>query len=154
MNNRLIEIKPYEEKYRQQIVDVWENSVRATHHFLLPEDIVFYKGFVNQIDFSSFTVYCLVSENTLLGFLGVAEKKIEMLFLNPNVIGMGYGRLLMDFALTELNANKVDVNEQNQRAIRFYEYFGFETFDRTEKDSAGKDYPILKMRLKKIVPDS
>jgi putative acetyltransferase len=49
--------------------------------------------------------------------------------------------------LDELNADKVNVNEQNIDAVKFYSKFGFVTYERTEKDSEG--YPILKMKLKK-----
>lgn len=139
-------ITPYRDEYRDQLTAVWERSVRATHHFLLPEDIDYFKQVVQGIDFHAFPVYCLVRDNTVLGFLGVAGGKIEMLFLDPAHIGKGYGRLLMRFALEDLGADKVDVNEQNSNAVAFYTRFGFVPIERTEKDSEGKDYPIIKMK--------
>lgn len=53
----------------------------------------------------------------------------------------------MDFAVTELNADKVDVNEQNSSAIKFYERLGFKTYERTDKDDQGRDFPLLRMKL-------
>jgi ribosomal protein S18 acetylase RimI-like enzyme len=50
--------------------------------------------------------------------------------------------------LNSLNANKVNVNEQNTEAIKFYTKFGFKVYERTKKDSYGNDYPILKMIFK------
>lgn len=79
--------------------------------------------------------------------MGVIDKKIEMLFLSPAYIGQGLGKKLMVYALTELHADKVDVNEQNLYAVEFYKKFGFETYGRTDKDDQGRDYPILKMKL-------
>lgn len=70
-----------------------------------------------------------------------------MLFIDADFIGRGFGKKLMLFALNELRANKVDVNEQNTKAVKFYSKFGFVTYARTEKDPEGKDYPILKMKL-------
>lgn len=70
-----------------------------------------------------------------------------MLFLDPKYIGKGYGKSLMDFAVLNQNANLVDVNEQNTNAKKFYQKYGFEIYERTEKDNLGKDYPILKMKL-------
>ncbi len=53
----------------------------------------------------------------------------------------------MDFALLELKADKVDVNEQNTNAVKFYEKLEFKTYERTEKDAQGKEYPLLRMKL-------
>lgn len=140
-------IKAYDDRFRDDMISLWERSVRATHHFLDPVDIDYFKTVVKGIDFRAFQVYCLVVGERLVGFLGVADKKIEMLFLDPQFIGQGLGKKLMDFALNELKAQEVDVNEQNENAVRFYSKFGFRTYDRSEKDSEGKEYPILKMRL-------
>jgi putative acetyltransferase len=144
-----IDIKPYNEKYKEQMILVWESSVRATHHFVKPDDIDYFKQLVKGIDFYTFSVHCLISNNQVLGFIGVADNKIEMLFLAPDFIGQGLGKQLMNFALNELKADQVDVNEQNTKAVQFYTKFGFVTYERTDKDPEGKDYPILKMALKK-----
>ncbi|XDD49338.1 GNAT family N-acetyltransferase [Leptospira sp. WS92.C1] len=130
------------------MISLWERSVRETHKFVSPEDIEYFKSLVVDIDFTLFRVFCCLSEDeSLIGFIGVSENKIEMLFLEPEQIGNGIGRLLIEFAIQELKATEVDVNEQNLHAVLFYSKFGFRTYDRTELDSAGKNYPILKMRL-------
>lgn len=142
------ELKKYEDAYRHELIDVWESSVRATHHFLKDEDILFYKSLVEGIDFHEFEVYCSFSaENELIAFMGVAENKLEMLFLKPDFIGKGLGKQLTLFAIKTLNINEVDVNEGNINAVKFYEKIGFKTYDRTPLDGCGKPYPILKMRL-------
>ncbi|WP_448701308.1 GNAT family N-acetyltransferase [Mucilaginibacter sp. AW1-3] len=142
------DIVPYQEKHRKQIIAVWERSARATHHFVAPADLDRYKTLVEKIDFSSFPVYCLVNANTVLGFIGTEGPRIETLFLDPAYIGYGFGSKLMNFALNELKANNVDVNEQNTNAVNFYSKFGFVAYDRTELDTQGGPYPILKMKLK------
>jgi putative acetyltransferase len=145
-----MELKPYHEKYREQVVFVWEKSVRATHHFVTADDIIYFKQIVQEIDFYAFDVYCLMLADRLIGFIGVAGKSIEMFFLDPDFTGQGLGDRLMRFALEDLKATKVDVNEQNTNAVKFYAKYGFVTYKRTEKDPEGKAYPILKMKLKKI----
>lgn len=147
MQNLQTVIKPYEEKFREQILSVWERSVLVSHDFLSPADFISIKEIVHTIDFRAFDVYCLTQEYKVLGFLGVAEKKVEMLFLDPIYFGQGLGKKLMDFALLELKADKVDVNEQNSNAVNFYKKLGFEIYERTEKDDQGKDYPLLRMKL-------
>lgn len=142
-------IEPYRESFREQLIGVWESSARATHYFVSAEDFEYYKSAVERIDFSSFTVHCLIKEGMVIGFIGTENNAIASLFLDPKYIGKGYGTQLMRFALSELNTNEVEVevNEQNTEAVKFYSKFGFTAYARTEKDSEGKDYPILKMRL-------
>lgn len=142
-------IEKYHDQYRDQVLKVWETSVRATHDFLIPEDIDFFKAIVATIDFNQFDVRLALLDDKVLGFLGVAESKLEMLFLDPQSIGKGVGKALTRFAIDELGVTEVDVNEGNKNAVAFYKHFGFEQYDRTPLDNSGKPYPILVMRLKK-----
>ena len=123
---------------------------RSLQHinFLNPSDFEEIKALVQAIDFNLFEVYCLLDADKVFGFIGVADKKIEMLFLLPEYFGSGYGKMLVTFAVQQLGANKVDVNEQNTKATNFYKHLGFETYERSEKDDQGKNYPLLRMKLR------
>jgi putative acetyltransferase len=94
------------------------------------------------------TTCCLILKREVLGFIGINNKKIEMLFLSPEIIGKGYGQKLVTFAIKKFGVDWVDVNEQNIKAIEFYKKMGFIVSERTESDNEGKNYPILKMKLK------
>lgn len=143
-NHKIVE---YHDSYREQILAVWENSVLATHDFLTSTDFEEIKELVKGINFNDFQVFCLVNESGVLGFIGVVSRKVEMLFLDPGYFGQGLGQQLLNFAVKELNADKLDVNEQNTKALKFYQKFGFETFERTDKDDQGRNYPLLRMKL-------
>lgn len=132
-----------------ELLSIWESSVKATHDFLDPADIVFFKSIIQEHQaFTQVHLTCAVTEEGLLvGFTGIADDKIEMLFLDPSVIGKGLGKQLMQFALQEYSVTKVDVNEQNTAARLFYEHFGFEVKSRSPLDSTGKPNPILHMEL-------
>lgn len=148
MRQPRLNIKRYKDEFRSELIDLWEASVRATHDFLDPDDIDFFKTLVQGIDFHAFEVYCAFDDNNrMVGILGVADKKLEMLFLAPDQIGKGVGKQLMDFVLNTLYVDKVDVNEGNVKATEFYKKFGFKVYDRTPLDDHGKPYPILKMGL-------
>jgi putative acetyltransferase len=140
------QLYPYHQNLRDQLLQAWERSVRATHTFLKPDDFDKIKSIVITIDFYALNVQCLMHGQTLAGFLGVAENKLEMLFLDPAYFGQGLGKKMLLAAL-DLGVTEVEVNEQNNDAVHFYQHFGFEIFDRTELDSLGLPYPILKMRL-------
>lgn len=129
-----------------EIVEVWEDSVRATHDFLSEDDIQFLKPLILHEYLPNLCVYCVQDESRrIAGFVGVADSKVEMLFLAPNHRGKGVGRLLLRFAMDELGAHKVDVNEQNPSALGFYEHMGFRVVDRSPVDAMGKPFPILHM---------
>ena len=70
-----------------------------------------------------------------------------MLFIDPAHFGQGLGKKLMNFAVNKLGADKVDVNEQNVKAVEFYKKLRFETYERTDKDDQGRTYPLLRMKL-------
>ena len=147
MQQEHIQIIPYNDAYRLQVLNVWEQSVLATHDFLSPKDFEEIKALVQTINFNDFEVYCLVQDDTVLGFIGVAGNKVGMLFLAPGYLGRGLGKKMMLFAVNELAARKVDVNEQNAGAVAFYQKLGFKTYERTDKDDQGKPYPLLRMQL-------
>lgn len=140
-------IQKYSDKYREQVISVWERSVLSTHNFLSGEDFESIKEIVRTLDFNQFDVSCLIQDHKVLGFLGVAGQKTEMLFIDPDYFGQGLGKILMNYAINELSVDKVDVNEQNINAVNFYQHLGFKTYERTEKDDQGNDYPLLRMKL-------
>lgn len=147
MPEETFEIVPYIPAYHSQVVDVWEKSVLATHHFLDPEDFQKIRSLVRELDFSVHGVYCLLEGERCIGFTGVTDDKMDMLFLSPDYFGRGLGWKMMDFALNRLGVRKVDVNEQNESALRFYQKVGFVVYERTLQDDQGHDYPILRMSL-------
>lgn len=135
------------EKDYPEIIEVWEQSVRATHHFLPEEYLQQIKPLLPSI-FPAVQLFIIRDDNAVAGFLGVAEKKIEMLFIHPGKRGKGIGRQMTEFAIYELQSNKVDVNEQNEQAIGFYQRMGFVITRREETDGLGKPYPLLVMELR------
>ena len=60
----------------------------------------------------------------------------------------GLGKQLLRYAMEHLNANELDVNEQNPQALGFYFKQGFEVIGRSEVDGMGQPYPLLHMRLR------
>lgn len=139
--------KPTRQEY-EAIVTLWEASVRATHHFLPEPDIEYFRPLILDQYLDAVDLWALYVNGDLLGFLGVHDRKVEMLFIHPHVMGKGYGKLLLLHAIHELQADKVDVNEQNPDAVSFYRHMGFEVVNRSPLDGLGKPYPILHMELR------
>lgn len=125
-----------------QLIDIWEKSIKATHHFLSTAD---FKAIKKELPtyFSNVEVQIWQVQNDIIGFSGVSEQKVEMLFLDPAFIGKGYGRQILTHLVGKNAVHLVDVNEQNQAALKFYLACGFEEYNRNEMDDAGRPYPII-----------
>ena len=130
-----------------EITDVWEASVRATHDFLKEEDILFFRPLILNEYLKVVDLYMIKSEGRIAGFTGLSETAIEMLFIHSDFRGNGIGRELLQFAVREKLVTKVDVNEQNAQAVGFYQKMGFMVKGRSETDGLGKPYPLLYMEL-------
>ena len=134
----------------EQLLRIWESSVRQTHTFLSESEIERIKAYIP--DAISRVERLLVfdnDENTPIAFIGIEGGRIEMLFVDANHRGLGIGKLLTAYSINHYDVNEVTVNEQNPQAIGFYEHLGFCTYKRTELDEEGSPYPLLYMRLAK-----
>lgn len=131
------------------LLKVWESAVRATHLFLSEEEIENIKKYVPEA--LKFVPNLLVAENDEgkpLGFMGIQEQSLEMLFISNENRGQGIGKKLIEYGIENYSINEVAVNEQNPQAKRFYEKMGFEVYKRTELDEQGNPYPLLYMKRK------
>ncbi|MBB5634336.1 putative acetyltransferase [Pedobacter cryoconitis] len=128
--------------------EVWEASVKATHHFLSEQDIAFFKSLLLNEYFKLVELFCIRDkEGLIMGFMGIESDKLEMLFVHPQHMGKGIGKRLLEYALQVFKVNKVDVNEDNQQGLGFYEKMGFKITGRSELDGMGKPFPILHMTI-------
>lgn len=130
-----------------ELVEVWEASVRATHDFLPEYYIVLLREQVlrRYLD-AVMLVCCKDARQRICGFAGVTNGQIAMLFVAPEYHRQGVGKRLLRYAVAELNAERLDVNEQNHQALDFYLHEGFEVIGRSETDGLGQPYPLLHMR--------
>mgnify|MGYP004675340769 CR=1 FL=1 len=133
-----------------QLLKVWEDSVRHTHLFLKDEEIKIIKMYVPQaLGQISHLIIIKNDDGFPIAFMGIEDKRLEMLFIKNNERGNGLGRRLLNYDIENYKINEVTVNEQNPDARGFYEHMGFETYKRTKLDEQGRPYPLLYMRLKK-----
>ena len=140
-------IRPANEDELNMLVDIWLRSVRATHDFLTAADIQEFLPLVRQgLPTLELWVLC-AADDRLIGFMGLSDNKLEALFLAPDLLRRGGGRLLVRHAQGLKGELTVDVNEPNPAAFRFYEACGFEAYGRSELDSTGRPFPLIHMRL-------
>ncbi|ANC02630.1 GCN5 family acetyltransferase [Pseudomonas putida] len=140
-------IAPVGAEQFERLTELWEASVRATHDFL-PEGYIErlrplvrdqYLGFVQLRA-------AYDEQGQILGFAGIHEGKLEMLFVDPIYRGQGIGKTLLADVVAELGVREVDVNEQNPQAVGFYLSQGFVQTGRSEVDGQGDPYPLLHLK--------
>ena len=148
MYQEITEITDRTPQLMDQLLEVWERSVRATHLFLSADEVAEIKPYVPQaLREIPHLVAAWRADGAPAGFLGVDGRKLEMLFLAPEERGKGLGRKLVQYGMKRFDIREVTVNEQNPQARGFYERMGFCVCQRSELDEQGRPYPILKMRL-------
>ncbi|MBF8808462.1 MAG: GNAT family N-acetyltransferase [Enterococcus lacertideformus] len=145
---KIIEVKDRTALLIEKLLKIWEGSVRATHLFLLDNEIEEIKKYVPQ---ALKEIPCLIiveNENQVpVGFMGLVEQHLEMLFIANEERGKGLGKELLKYGIEKYLVNDLAVNEQNPLAKGFYEHMGFEVYKRTEFDEQGNPYPLLYMSL-------
>ena len=144
----IIEIGNRGTAYIEQLLKIWESSVRQTHTFLSESEIKRIKAYIpNAISHVERLLVFENNENNPIAFIGIEGRRIEMLFVDASRRGQGIGKQLIDSSIKHFDVNEVTVNEQNPQAIGFYEHLGFCTYKRSELDEEGNPYPLLYMRL-------
>lgn len=130
------------------LIEIWEDSVKATHLFLSSSEIKSIKKYVSQALLE--VDHLLIIKNKkqkIIAFASVENQRLEMLFIKNSERGKGYGKQLLNHVIKKYQINELTVNEQNSQAVAFYKHMGFNTYRKTEIDEQGNPYPLLYMKL-------
>ena len=101
----------------EQLLGVWESSVKATHLFLSESEIEEIKEYVPQALKEIPRLFIAVNEKQLpVGFMGIAKQHLEMLFIAHEERGKGIGKKLLQYGIEKYSVNNLAVNEQNRLA--------------------------------------
>src|SRR5699024_11544163 len=116
--------------------DIWLSAFSASHdcHAEADRAAIESKLASDYLPAVSLTVAELAGK--LVGFSGVLEGNLEMLFIDDSYRGMGIGTMLLNHAIAEQSVTKVDVNEQNTQAAEFSRRRGFQVISLSEADDA------------------
>jgi putative acetyltransferase len=130
-----------------RVVDIWRDSVDATHDFLAASDRVEIEEEVKSFLPGAPLWVVTTAGDDPVGFMLLSKNRLEALFIDPDYRGRGAGRALISHALRKSVFLSVDVNEQNAQAVGFYKRMGFKPIGRSVTDSEGRPYPLLHMIL-------
>jgi putative acetyltransferase len=141
-------ITPVLKSEYEAVTDLWERSVRATHHFLTEENIRYFRPLILNNYLDAVELGCIRDHaGRIEAFMGISDGKLEMLFVEPELRGSGLGKMLVQHAVNKLGVTKVDVNEANEQAVAFYKKMGFVQTGYSELDGSGKPFPLIHMEI-------
>ena len=135
------------EEVMGKLLEIWRESVSATHTFLTEADINRIAQYVPSAIQGVPVLVVAEEAGKPVGFAGVDGCKLEMLFIAPGFRGKGIGKKLVQYLFKNYSVTEVCVNEQNPQATGFYERLGFRVYHREELDEQGDPFPLLYMKL-------
>lgn len=121
---KIYEIQTRAPQLIEELMSVWESSVRATHLFLSDAEVKSIKEYVPRA--LENVEHLIVAESKKsVAFMGIQRERLEMLFAAPEERGKGIGKQLLKHGIRNYGITEVTVNEQNPQAVGFYEHMGF-----------------------------
>ncbi len=109
-----------------ELTNLWERSVKTSHHFLNLKEIEKIKQYVpNELRKVAKLFVAIEKSNVLLVFIGIKDDMIQMLFVDDKYVRKGIGSKLVDYVIDNYDIKYVEVNEDNLIAHKFYLNKGF-----------------------------
>ena len=124
---KIVEVNNRTKNLINNLVEIQEDSVRATYTFWTNEKIEKIKEYVLQAIKEVSDLVIIKDENNVpIGLMGLEQQKLEMLFIKNSQRGKGLGKQLLNYGIEYYCVNELTVNEQNPEAKGFYEHLVLE----------------------------
>lgn len=101
-------------------------------------------------------VYKLVHDDQIIGYYSYFPTsehavKLDNIFILPEFIGQGFGRILMIDFLEKVKQSKINkINlDAEPKAEEFYKLFGFKTIGQLESSIKDRFLPIMQLKIVK-----
>lgn len=125
--------------FSEDILKEWEHLLTVTKDYIEKNNV--YKLVQNE-EIIGYYSYLLTDEKTI---------KLDNIFILPEFIGKGFGKILMNDFLEntkQLDIDKITLDAE-PNAENFYKTFGFETIGKLESSIKDRYLPIMELQIKK-----
>lgn len=123
--------------YEAQLLESWRENLTITKEYILENK-----------------VYKVVDDTKIIGFYSLvrideATAKLDFLFMYPEFIGQGIGKLLLEncFEIVKTKNVKRLILDADPNAENFYAHFGFVTYGKLESSIKNRFLPQMELIL-------
>lgn len=85
---RIEKLQPLTNQISDELLAIWEKSVRSSHHFLNENDIKYFKPLLRDQYFKAVELFAIRDDDRqIVAFMGLSDNMLEMLFVLPQKQG-------------------------------------------------------------------
>ncbi len=127
----------------EAVVSSWRSASELAHPFLTTSFLNREADNVRNIYLAFAETWVTEMDGRVVGFIALVDNEIGGLFLDPHYHGQGLGKAMVDKAVAEKGAVKVDVFKENVIGRHFYDGYGFKRSEEFIHEASGQ--PTIQM---------
>lgn len=133
-----------------RIAEIFVFNYRLNFYPIFQEDTFYFgeltvsnlkESFAKELD--SIWVY---DDGVVKGFIQVQKREVKRLFVEPILQGKAIGTELLEYGMTEKDANHLWALEKNVKAIAFYKRHGFDTTNEKRYEEDTTEFLVCMVR--------
>ena len=126
-----------------EVAYIWLHTNKKAHDFIAEtywdEHFEMVEGMLGDAE-----IYVFEEQGQIKGFVGLDGEYIAGIFVREKEQSLGIGKQLLDFVKSLKGQLKLNVNQKNERAIKFYTREQFEIQDEQTDEATGEaEYLML-----------
>ncbi len=118
-------LREYTPKDFDAIIDVWLKASKLVHPFLSLEFLDQEVMNIKEIYIPNSETWVYEHNGSVIGFISIVSDEIGAIFLHPQHHGKGYGKAMMDKAVSLKGTLEVDIFKENTLGADFHFRYGF-----------------------------
>lgn len=118
-------IRLHTENDLDRMIEIWLEGSKLAHNFIQEDYWKSNQTTMKETYLPVSRSHVLEVDGTVVGFISMIDDYLAALFISPNEQGKGYGKILLDYVKDQKESISLQVYQENESAIRFYEKNGF-----------------------------
>lgn len=140
-------IRAYRAADKSALSSIWYRASREAHHFLGEERLSAHRRMIEDIYLDQAENWVACRNDIPIAFIGLIDRFVGGLFVDPDFQGCGAGRALVAHAVQLKQDLELEVYTANQKACDFYLALGFKEVSRRAVDDEGLPFANLTLRF-------
>lgn len=131
-------IRKFKDEDTDAVVATWRAASEMAHPFLTKVFLDKQGDAVRNVYLAFAETWVMEVDGEVAGFIALVEDEVGGLFLAPRYHRRGFGTALMDKAVVERGALRVEVFKENPIGRLFYQAYGFRQVDEYFHEDSGE----------------